>query len=155
MGKAEQAFAFLGSVTRSQLEGTALASEDLDELRVPVIEEQASVTKRVVDTERVTVRTRPEEQDVVVREHLSREHVDVVRVAVDREIFEVPAIRTEGDVTIVPVVEERLVVEKRLFLVEELHLHRQVERTEVEVPTTLKRTRVEVDRETITPQENH
>jgi stress response protein YsnF len=125
-----------------------------DVQRIPIIEEQARVSKRVVDTERVTVRTRPEEQDVVVREHLSREHVDVVRVAVDREIFEVPPIRTEGDVTIVPVVEERLVVEKRLFLIEELHLHRQVEHTEVAVPTTLKRTQVEVDRQPITPQEN-
>jgi stress response protein YsnF len=126
-----------------------------DVQRIPIIEEQARVSKRVVDTERVTVRTRPEEQDVVVREHLSREHVDVVRVAVDREIFEVPPIRTEGDVTIVPVVEERLVVEKRLFLIEELHLHRQVEQTEVAVPTTLKRTQVEVDRQPITPEENH
>ena len=126
-----------------------------DVQRIPIVEEQARVSKRVVETERVSVRTRPEEQDVVVREHLNREHVDVVRVAVDREIFEVPAIRTEGDVTIVPVVEERLVVEKRLFLVEELHLQRQVERTEVSVPTTLKRTRVEVNREAITPQEDH
>jgi stress response protein YsnF len=126
-----------------------------DVQRIPIVEEQARVTKRVVDIERVSVRTRPEEQDVVVREHLSREHVDVVRVAVDREIFEVPAIRTEGDVTIVPVVEERLVVEKRLFLVEELHLHRQVERTEVAVPTTLKRTRVEVNRDAVHPQEDH
>ena len=126
-----------------------------DVQRIPIIEEQARVSKRVVDTERVTVRTRPEEQDVVVREHLTREHVDVVRVAVDREIFEVPAIRTEGDVTIVPVVEERLVLEKRLFLVEELHLHRQVERTEVAVPTTLKRTQVDVDRQPITEREEH
>ena len=126
-----------------------------DVQRIPMVEEQARVAKRVADTERVTVRTRPEEQGVVVREHLHREHVDVVRVAVNREIYEVPAIRTEGDVTIVPVVEERLVVEKRLFLVEELHLHRQVERTEVAVPTMLKRTRVEVNRDAINPEEDH
>jgi stress response protein YsnF len=37
-----------------------------------------------------------------------------------------PEIRTEGDVTILPVVEEVLVVEKRLVLKEELHIRRRV-----------------------------
>ena len=35
-----------------------------------------------------------------------------------------PAIRQEGDVTIVPVVEEIVVVERRLMLKEELHVRR-------------------------------
>jgi hypothetical protein len=38
-----------------------------------------------------------------------------------------PEIRTEGDVTIAPVVEKVFVVEKRLVLEEELHIRRRVE----------------------------
>jgi stress response protein YsnF len=48
--------------------------------------------------------------------------VDVQRVRVDRPIDHVPPVRVEGDTTIVPVVEEVLVVEKRLILREEVRL---------------------------------
>jgi stress response protein YsnF len=58
-----------------------------------------------------------------------------------------PGIRTEGDVTIVPVLEEVLVVEKRLLLKEELHIRRGVETETVEVPVTLRKQRAVVERE--------
>ncbi len=41
---------------------------------------------------------------------------------VGRVVDEAPAARAEGDTTIIPVVEERLVVVKQLFLVEEIHV---------------------------------
>jgi stress response protein YsnF len=94
------------------------------------------------------------EEKVVVRDALRREHVEVTRVPVDREVAEAPPIRSEGDVTIVPVLEERLVVEKRLFLVEELHLRRMVTTEGVELPATLRRTHVEVERTQLDQQEN-
>lgn len=126
-----------------------------DVQRFPVIEEDARIAKRAVERERVTVRTTAEEKQVVVRDHLTLEEVEVVRVPVDREVAERPATRTEGAVTIIPIVEERLVVEKRLVLVEELHLHRRTRQEDVAVPVTLRRTRVEVAREHIEPQETH
>lgn len=125
-----------------------------DDVRIPVIEEQALVTKRAVETEHVRVRVVPETEQVAIREQLAREHVEVARVPIDREIAEAPGIRTEGDVTIVPVIEERLVVEKRLFLVEELHLHRRTAFHAVTMPETLRRTRVEVSRDTPFNQED-
>ena len=125
------------------------------ETRVPIIEEEASVTKRKVGLEHVTVRTVAEEHQVVVHEAVRREHVEVVRIPVNLEVAEAPPVRTEGDVTIVPVVEERLVVEKRLFLVEELHLTRTTTTEQIELPTTLRRMRAEVERETPDQQENN
>ena len=118
-----------------------------DELRIPIIEEEARVVKRVTDIERVTVHIAAEEDQVFLRDELRHEQVEVVRVPVDREMAEAPPVRTEGDLTIVPVLEERLVVEKRLFLVEELHLRRTVVTESVELPTTLRRTRVDVERQ--------
>ena len=115
-------------------------------VHIPVVEEEASVTKRLVETERVRVRTSAEEEQIVVREQVTREQVEVTRFAIGREVAEAPQIRTEGEVTIVPVLEERLVVEKRLFLVEELHLRRAARTEEVAIPTTVRRTRVEIDR---------
>ncbi len=55
---------------------------------------------------------------------LSHEHVVVERVAVGRVVDAVPPVRQEGDVTIMPVVEEELVLVRRLVLKEEVHLRR-------------------------------
>ena len=54
--------------------------------------------------------------------------------------------RTEDGVVIVPVMEEVLVVEKRLVLKEELHIRRQVTQENVEVPVTLRKQRAVVER---------
>ena len=125
-----------------------------DELRIPIIEEEAHVTRRATEIERVTVHIGAEEEQVFLRDELRHEQVEVVRVPVGRQVAEAPPVRTEGDLTIVPVLEERLVVEKRLFLVEELHLRRTVVTENVELPTTLRRTRVDVERQTLNEGEN-
>jgi stress response protein YsnF len=117
-----------------------------DDLIIPVIEERAHVTKRVSDIERVRVSTTPVSEEVVVRDALRQQHVEVTRIPIGREVAEAPLTRTEGDTTIVPVIEERLVVEKRLFLVEEVHLRVRTRIENIEMPTTLRRTRVDVER---------
>ncbi len=47
------------------------------------------------------------------------------RVPVGRVVQEAPQTRQEGDTLIVPVLEEVLVVEKRLVLKEELHIRKR------------------------------
>lgn len=118
-----------------------------DQTRIPIVEEEAHLLKQQVAREHVSVRTSTDEQHVVVRDLLHSEHVDVTRVPMDQEVAHAPSVRIEGEVTIVPVLEERLIIEKRLFLVEELHLRRVVRSEEIAVPTTLRRTHVEIERE--------
>ena len=113
--------------------------------RIPLIEEQLRVGKRVVETGRVRIRTVVDESRVWVREDLEREEVDVERVTIDRQVDVVPQVRVENDVIIIPVVEEVVVVEKRLFLVEELHVRRRRTTEHVEQAVTLRRTRAEVE----------
>ena len=50
--------------------------------------------------------------------------IEIERVPINRPIDAVPAIREEGDTTIMPVVEEILVVERRLILKEEIRMRR-------------------------------
>jgi uncharacterized protein (TIGR02271 family) len=119
---------------------------------IPIIEEEALVSKRLVDVERVTVRTSADTEHLTVQEDLYREDVTVTRVPIEREVAETPPVRTEGDVTIVPIVEERLVLSKRLFLVEELHLQRSGSVERVDVPVDLRRTRVDIDRADESPR---
>lgn len=126
-----------------------------DDLHIPILQEEARITKRSVATEQVNVRISSKDERVVLRDEVRHDRVEVTRIRVDREVAEAPSVRTEGDVTIVPVLEERLVVEKRLFLVEELHLRRTTTIQPVEIPTTVRRTCVEIDREHLNPQEDH
>ena len=107
---------------------------------VALVEETARIDKRVVETGRVRVQTRTETIEQVLRETLRSDAVGVTRVPVDRVIVEgdlVPTVRTEDGVTIIPVLEEILVVEKRLVLKEELHLRQTSSVQDVEVPVTL------------------
>jgi len=123
-----------------------MPEEERGEQVIPVVEETVRVDKREVVSGKVHVRTFVESVEQVVRETLTDETVEVTRVPIDRRIEQVPEVRTENGVTIVPILEERLVVEKQLFLKEELHIRRDVKSETVEVPVTLRRERAVVER---------
>ena len=111
-----------------------------------ILDETMSVSKREVVTGHVTVTTRTEVRDEVAEIALNRHHVDVTRVAVGRIVDGHPIVRTEGDTTIVPVVEERYVVVKQIYLKEELHIRHIVEREVVTTPVQLRRQHAVVER---------
>jgi len=113
---------------------------------IPIVEEQLRLDKRETVTGRVRVRTVVDVVEEMAQASLDRETVEITRVPVDRVVDEAPGIRTENDVTIVPVLEEVLVVEKRLVLKEELHIRRQSQSEEVQVPVELRRQRAVVER---------
>ncbi|ANY84794.1 hypothetical protein BB934_39160 (plasmid) [Microvirga ossetica] len=122
--------------------GARAVSEEV----IPLVEETAIVGKREVITGRVRVQTVTDVIEELARADVQRETVDVTRVPIDRIVETAPEIRTEGDVTIVPALEEVLVVEKRLVLKEEVHIRRRVESEAVEVPVTLRKQRAIVER---------
>jgi stress response protein YsnF len=117
-----------------------------DEMRVPIVEESATVGKRTVETARVRIRTEIDEREELLRDLLTREDVRIERVAVGRTIDEIPPPREEGDVTIIPIVDEIAVVEKRLVLREELHIVRVRTVESVEQRVKLRSTRAVVER---------
>jgi uncharacterized protein (TIGR02271 family) len=91
--------------------------------------EDVDVSRQTVETGRVRVAKVTRVRDHVVDELLARTNVEVERIPVGRVVDAIPAVRDEGDLTVVPVVEEMLVVERRLVLKEELHI-RRVQSTE-------------------------
>ncbi len=123
-----------------------MPEEEQDEQVIPVAEETVRVDKRTVVSGKVRVRTEVETVDQVVRETLTDQTVEVTRVPINQRITQVPEVRTENGVTILPVIEERLVVEKQLFLKEELHIRRDAKTETVEVPVTLRSERAIVER---------
>ena len=122
-------------------------TEHTDETRIPIIEERARIDKQVVDKGIVRIKTTLNERTEWLTHELTSEDVVVERVPVDREIDSMPQIREEADLLVIPVVEQRLVVEKRWVLKEELHIRKQKRTDVIEVPVTLRSSDVSVERD--------
>lgn len=99
--------------------------EAADRDTIPMAEEEMIARTRDVERGRVVLRKRVETVPHEEMIDVAHDEVDVERVAVNRDVDEAPAVRHEGDTMIVPVVEEVLVVEKRLRIVEEVHVTRR------------------------------
>jgi stress response protein YsnF len=89
---------------------------------IPLAEEVLRLGKRTVETGRVRVSVTTETAEEIIRHTLRTGRAEVERVALGHEVQEVPQTREEDGVLIIPVVEEILVVEKRLVLKEEIRL---------------------------------
>ncbi|CAH2599460.1 conserved protein of unknown function [Rhodovastum atsumiense] len=93
-----------------------------DEEILPLAAEEVRITTRTIETGRVRVdiNTVPHTEQVTV--NLAETRASVEHVPVGRFVETAPPTRQEGEVTIIPVLEERAVVTIRLYLREELHV---------------------------------
>ena len=108
--------------TRNQVVGEGTTS-------IPVIEEQLQISKKVVETGGARIHKKVHTDDVLAEVPLIQENVEVERVAVNEYVDKAPpAIRYEGDTTIIPVLREVLV--KRLVLVEEVRITKRKQKTQ-------------------------
>jgi stress response protein YsnF len=123
-----------------------LTPGDPETVRVPLAEEEVRISKREVTTGTVQVRTEVDVREEVSETTLNEEVVEVTRVPFDRVVDDVPIVRTEGDLTIVPILEEVAVVVKRLVLKEEVHIRRRRRTKDVAIPVELRRERAVVER---------
>lgn len=129
-----------------------MPEQDDKTIVVPVHEEELTLGKQRVETGRVRISTVVESRQEWVEQALEREKLSVERVPVDRVLDSTeppPSIREEADLLIIPVLEERLVVQKLLVLKEELHVRRQRAVEHVRQPVTLRAERAIVEHEDI------
>jgi uncharacterized protein (TIGR02271 family) len=113
---------------------------------VPVVAEELRVGKRTVETGRVRITKRVREHEEVIDRPLLKTNVVVQRVPINQYVKEAPPVREEGDTLIVPMVEEVIVVEKRLILREELRITKQQVETRDPQRVTVRRDEVQIDR---------
>jgi uncharacterized protein (TIGR02271 family) len=117
-----------------------------EELVIPVIEEQISVQKYSRETGVVEIRKTVHERTEVIDHPLLSEEVEIERISVNRIVDEPIPVRHEGDTMIIPLLEEVLVVEKRLVLREEVHVKRVQRETRESKSVLLREERVEIAR---------
>jgi uncharacterized protein (TIGR02271 family) len=94
------------------------------ETDISLAAEELAVAKQSVETGRVQVARVTHEREELIDELLAREKVEVSRKPIGRHVDAMPAVREEGDVIVIPIVEEVLVVERRLVLKEEVRIRR-------------------------------
>ena len=137
-----------------------MKAEESQAAAIPVMEETLRVDKTVSETDRVFIRTSVLERTEYADLELHSSEAIIERVPVYRVVDASPAIRQEGDTIIVPVVEEIMVVEKRLLLKEEIHIRRQQVVQHIRQPVRLRSEEVSLERQSplssnnITPKED-
>ena len=100
------------------------APEETGETALPLLAEEVVVSKQVVETGRVQVARITHEREQLIDELLTHETVEIDRTPIGRQVDRVPPIIDEGDTVVIPIVEEVLVVERRLLLKEEVRVRR-------------------------------
>jgi len=120
--------------------------DEQEDVVIPVIEEELATGTRAVKTGAVRVDKHVQKRTRRISAPLLHEDLEVRRVPVNREVTETPRVRRRGDTVIVPVVEEEMVVTKRLVLKEEIHIVKRRTRSRVVKEVELERERAVIHR---------
>jgi len=113
---------------------------------LPVLEEVPRIRRRRRVTGRVRVAVTTAEATEAIEAVQRRRTAEVTRVPIGREVESPPPVRQEGDVLIVPVLEERMVLVRRLVLTEEVHLRLSTEEERVSLPASVMRQVANIER---------
>jgi stress response protein YsnF len=131
-----------------------MTGEPEHEKVLPLWAEILDVAKHRKPAGRVSVSTVTRSREELVDELLTQEHADIERVDIRRLVDAAPDVRYEDDTVIIPVIEEVVVVERRLFLKEEIRI-RRVRTTERHSETVMLREQEVVIRRTPADSEVH
>lgn len=121
------------------------AQEELSS-KIILIEERMKVDIHHIETGKVSVYKKVISEEVTQQVPLTNEQVEVKHVPFNMYVDTAPAIRYEADTTIISVVKEVLVIEKKLMLIEEIHLIKTAVTVDTPVTETLRREEAEVNR---------
>jgi uncharacterized protein (TIGR02271 family) len=111
--------------TESEQSSEQSSAESIDNPKLTLLAEELEVRKEAVETGRLRVSKQTRTREAFVNESLLSEQAEVETIPVNRQIFEMPSVRQEGDTIIVPIVEEVLHTERRLILKEEVKITRR------------------------------
>ncbi|MBA4121692.1 MAG: YsnF/AvaK domain-containing protein [Acidobacteria bacterium] len=121
-------------------------SVNSERLVVPILNEELKISREKVVTGGVRVHKTVQERTETVDQPTFEEKIEVERVTVNQFVDAPPPVRYEGDVMIMPLLEEVLVVEKRLVLREEVRISKRRETVNKPQQIVLRREDVTVER---------
>ncbi|GLR11083.1 hypothetical protein COO59_15130 [Mixta theicola] len=116
---------------------------------IPLAEEQAAVsTQRVVDR-RIRIDRSTTTAEKLLEAELWHEEVEIEHVEKNEPVTEgyFPQVRQEGDVLIVPVIEEQVEIIRHYVLKEEVHIHKLKKSEQFQQKVTLRSQEIEINKE--------
>lgn len=117
----------------------------VEQKKIPIVQEELQVGK-VLRENLVRIHTGVEEILEPYSVNLERNFVEVEYVDVNEVVTDAPQMRKEDGVTIIPIVEERLVITKELVLLQEVHIKHTARIDTVEDEVALRKTKVDLTR---------
>lgn len=119
--------------------------DEKDPVSLNVYEEQAKVNKKTVEKGKVRIVKKVATNDEKINVDLKSEEVEVERVPLNKYVDYPPDVRYEGNTTIIPVIKEVAVVEKKIVLVEEIRITKKINFSEEERTIPLKKEEIIVE----------
>ena len=116
---------------------------------IPLAEEQAEIgTTKVVDS-RIRINRSTTTAEKLLEAEMWREEVEIKHIQKNEVLAEgyFPQVRQEGDVLIVPVIEEQVEIIRRHILREEVHIHRMRKSEQFQQSVTLRSQEIEINKE--------
>ena len=114
---------------------------------IPVIQEQLNVDTELVETAKVVIRKRTEQEQTTVNVPLASETYRIERVPLQNQIFDAPPpTRYDGDNMIIPIVKEIVETKIRYEVTEEVHVIKQRTETQYQQQITLNKDVVDIER---------
>lgn len=119
-----------------------------NKLHIPVVEEELRVGRRKVETGRgVRLHKTVAEEHVRIDETLAHEELEIERVPIDAWVEgDLPKRRYEDETLVIPVLEEVLVVQKRVRLKEEIRITATARQQPASERVVLRREQISVER---------
>ena len=141
--------AFVGQQTRYVADAPHDASTTNfagETVRVPVHEEELRVEKTRAGAGEIEVRKDVVTEEQTVEVPVTREEVEIRRFTVDRPVSEARIVDT-GDTIRIPVIEERVVVDKDVRVAEEVEISKRAVTETQRVSDTVRREEINVEQE--------
>lgn len=113
---------------------------------IPIVQEEAIIEKRVVERNRTRITKQVHTEEEMIDTPLRQERVQVERLPIEQIIDSPVTTRYDGDTLVIPVMEEVLVIEKKLLLKEEVRITKAVGETKHQETVTLRKEEVAVER---------
>ena len=97
-----------------------------EEQRLPLIEEHASLDKARVLDSRISIERTTTSAEELLETELARDEVEIKHIAKNQPVEDdySAEVRYEGDLLIIPVIEERVEIIRRRVLKEEVHIRK-------------------------------
>jgi uncharacterized protein (TIGR02271 family) len=122
---------------------------------LPIVEEKVEITKKVIDKAKVRLSKVVNEHTETFNLPISEDEITVTRVPRNVIVDSAPeGVRYEGNVMIIPVLKEVAVVEKRILLVEEIHVVKNINQKIETKEVVLREEKLQVERAEMITKKN-